>query len=193
MKKRLFLGTMLPITDAEHLADMRQAIEPTLLEWWNCELRWVRPDKLHITWLFIGDCDAEQEQAILKSMESMELHKTSLDYAALSLFGESGRSNAGVLLPKEISSTVKELGATLRKNLNQFCHKEEEHPFRPHLTLFRFPRDNKMDYQIQDGLDISKYIPLHQNINHITLIESHAGPDGIDYKTLADFNLKGND
>lgn len=191
MTKRLFIGTMLPIEDAEKIAEMRQSIEPKLQEWWDCELRWVRPDKLHITWLFLGNCDSSTEAKIAEQLPSILENQSKLDinYEDFTMFGSDGRPNAVVLLPRDLSAGVLDLGNKLREKLGNFCEKKEEYKFRPHLTLFRFPRDTKKDYRVEEGLDISKYVPMRQKIEKLSLIESHTGQDGVDYKIISEYSL----
>lgn len=191
MQKRLFIGTMLPVEDAEKIAEMRQSIEPKLLQWWDCELRWVRPDKLHITWLFLGNCDEASEKKIKEELPKLldQQSKLQITYEDFTMFGSKGRPNAVVLLPKQLDSAVLELGKRLRDSLDKYREKEDEHKFNPHLTLFRFPRDTKKDYRIEDGLDISKYVPLQQKIEKLSLIESHTGNDGVDYNIISEYAL----
>ena len=191
MIKRLFIGTMLPVEDAEKIAEMRQSIEPKLQEWWDCELRWVRPDKLHITWLFLGNCDEANQEKIKEALPKLldRQPRLQVTYEDFTMFGSKGRPNAVVLLPKQLDSAVLELGERLRDNLDRYCEKANEYKFNPHLTLFRFPRDTKKDYRVEDGLDISKYVPLQQRIEKLSLIESHTGNDGVDYRIISEYAL----
>lgn len=192
MAKRLFIGTMLPSPSQARVTELRQSIEGTLSNWWDCKLRWVRPDKLHITLLFLGDCDEEKEAKILSTLDSMAgtLPATYLDYEQFEIFYSHRRPNAAVLLPSKVSPELLSIGKALKSQLAEFGQKqEEEYDFRPHLTLFRFPRDTHKRYKVEGDLDLGAHLPLRQEINQFSLIESHTGSQSADYIQIKNYTL----
>ena len=194
MAKRLFIGTMLPAPSQQAVADLRQSIEGDLAARWNCKLRWVRPDKLHITLLFLGICEPEQEAEIRKILTRLapSLPQTQISYEEFEIFYSQKRPNAAVLLPAQVEEQLAEIGSKFRAELSQFCQKQDEtHAFRPHLTLFRFPADNKTRYTVDGKLNLDKWLPLEQEIKQFSLIESHTGSQGADYIIVEEFALGG--
>lgn len=183
---------MLKAEQAELLGKLKDQIEPLLTEWWHCKLRFVRPEKLHTTCLFLGDCDETEEADILSLMsdEIPKLKSCTLHYDRLSFFGSSARPNAMVLLPSHVPDEMKTIGRTVRTLLSGFCKNKENLEFRPHLTIFRFPKEHRRRYELKEPLNLTAYLPLVQEIKQISLIESHLGSQAADYEIIAEFKLR---
>lgn len=192
MSKRLFLGTLLSAEQSHTLLELKLELDPLLKNCWNdCQLRWVKPEKLHITWLFLGDCDLVKEVSVLEILKAKlsGISSLSLQYDQLEIFASKTRPVAGVLIPKTITNEVQELGTLLRMNLGQFCQKKADFSFRPHLTLFRFRSEQRSIILRQEQLDLSKYLPLKHDITNVSLIESHSGKRKDAYEQIAEFKL----
>lgn len=189
MAKRLFVGSLLEPAQAQLLSQLKQELSPIFEQWWNCKLRWVKAEKLHITWLFLGDTEAKLEAEILEKLKSQlaGLKPFELQYDQLEFFGKEPRPTAMVLTPSSPSEQVIELGNSLRKSIGHFCQSKADHVFRPHLTLLRFPRDEQQKFSLHKPLDLSAYLPLAQKIEHVSLIESHTGLTSQSYEIIKSF------
>ena len=192
MTKRLFIGTLLSPEQRRLLSDLKAELAPVFAQSWvNCKLRFVKPEKLHITWLFIGDCQDGIETVISKILASRlaGISPVSLQYEQLEIFGSKTRPRALVLSSGTAQAEIQELGTLIRKNLGHFCQKKEDLSFRPHLTLARFPHGYRQATALKPELDLIKYLPLKQDIACVSLIESHYGTQKDSYERLADFPL----
>lgn len=192
MPKRLFVGTLLTHEQADLLSRLRQELEPQLEKWWHCKLRWVKPEKLHTTWLFLGSTDEEAEKAVHQKLEELtpKFSSTELSYDCLKLFPHKSHPVALVLLPSEIPEGVHKISDELRKEIGKYCEKKEGRPFRPHLTLLRFPKDLKQKLLWEtEELNLSSYLPMTQKFTKLSLIESHLGQSKDGYEVLAEYNL----
>jgi len=199
MSRRLFIGSVLESNEQNDAAKLRQIWEPSFAkEWSGCHLRWVRPNKLHITWLFFGSCNEVQEVEIRARISELvatfqKSNKTDsqyyLSYSRLEIFGSSLRPTALVLTPLAVPDGLTHLAGRIRQELSQLCEKPQEHEFRPHLTLLRFPRDYHREVRVPDELKDSPLLPLKQNISELSLIESHLGSKNDTYMSLTSFRL----
>ncbi len=191
MSKRLFIGSLLNTDDSARLFAMKDELGPKFEAWWNCSLRWVKPEKLHLTWLFLGDCDSAKEKQIIDTLnaEMPAVQEMTLKYESLQFIGSEQRPNAMVLLPVEAPTEVKEFGKLLRDKLGTLCQNKEDLGFLPHVTMFRMPREHKGKYPIKEELDLSNYLPYTQAIKNVALIESHFGTGKSGYKVLAEHKL----
>ena len=191
MSKRLFVGTLLTHEQADLLSRLRDELEPQLSKWWHCKLRWVKPEKLHTTWLFMGNCDKHAEKNAANKLQELvkELHSTELHFDSLKVFPKSSHPVALVLLPTTIPEGVHQIFSAIKKELGQYCEKLEERTFSPHLTLLRFPKDLREKLACKDELDLSAYLPMTQKFNNLSLIESHLGQAKDGYEVLADYSL----
>jgi 2'-5' RNA ligase len=183
---------MLNAEDSKMLSSMKADLDPLFATWWNCQLRWVQPQKLHITWLFLGDCDEAQESAIRTTLEGRCPHLESgeIHYSKMDFIGPKNRPNAMVLHATKIPDQYTQFAASLRNELGKFCKRDEDLGFLPHITMFRLPRDHHGQIHIKEELNPSSYLPYIQTIDKISLIESHYGRGRSDYQELSTFKLK---
>lgn len=189
-QQRLFLGSYLAAAQSDILRNLPCLIDPILTEHYQCRLRYVSAEKLHITWIFFGLCDIGSEVRISKEIvySLAGMPSFSIEYTRLASFGASpDRPHALVLLPKEPHFKALALGRAARSSLGRFCQKQE-HEFRPHLTIARFPREIKVRRSLPE-IDLGGFLPLQQQVDRICLLESHFGPSGSDYRTIAEFRL----
>lgn len=220
--RRLFLGTFLTPEDQSRIVDGKRTLEPLLAQW-NCKLRWVKPEKLHMTWLFMGDCDLETENAIIATIEKMvacssptdiecasafsstdkgcapasspenkeELSsaKYTIDFDSFDFFPNQKRAKLMALLPTAVSPELMLRVKGLRKVLLPFCQKTESEDFNPHITIFRFPRDNRQRFVLPEGIDKTVFGSVQLSASQLCLIHSHFGSDGDDYRILREFEF----
>jgi 2'-5' RNA ligase len=192
MTKRLFIGSLLAEEQRQTLLDLRKELSCLLAQSWNnAALRWVRPDKLHITWLFLGDCDEAGERAVRAILREKlaGVLRLSLSYEKLEIFGPPGRPKALVLLSPHAGAPVQELSSLIRKNLGHFCQKKEDLSFRPHLTLCRFPYGYRQRTVMPELGELARFLPVVQEISCLSLIESHLGGSRDSYQPLEDYLL----
>lgn len=194
--KRLFIGTFLSETGRYQFQQLREDLEPVLAENWNCKLRWVRPEKLHMTWLFIGDCSHEQEEAIastlLKVTEELSLTETDsvISFEKLDFFPNKSKRSLMALLPTTIPTGFAEVASHLRKDLEKFCQKYEGLKLRPHITLFRFDRTDRNNYSFPQNFDKSRIAKIQLNVSKLSLVSSHLGSNKESYEELQVFEFK---
>src|SRR5271156_497063 len=91
---RLFLGTFLPSEMQAVLGEVAQ-LNKELDKSWQCNLRWVREEKLHLTWLFLGkveetrlpDLDSETLTLLKKRPKIKEI---TINYDSLQVWYSRG-------------------------------------------------------------------------------------------------------
>lgn len=209
---RLFIGTFLSQKDQQRLAGL-PAGNDHLQAQWERKPRWVRPAKLHVTWLFLGSVDQK-----LVSKVSSTLHKViyeykkiddergplSMDFTKPKVWPDSRKARVIVVESKPIPRKVESLARAIRTGMIPFYTEqtEQEHnqEFKPHVTLMRLdrrietPSEKLAFHRVETRVDVGainsldEVLPIHLNIENVCLVESHLNGD--DYKILDSVSLR---
>ncbi len=190
MKKRLFVGTFLTEADQQRLGALRQYDE-RLCETWKRKIRFVAAEKLHLTWLFLGNVEeesvAEIESRLSKIVQRHE-HLT-LNYERAAFWPNDKRPRSLVLVPPNVPPAVHSLASDIKTELREFLEKEDKHGYRPHVTLMRFGEGPRLRIQLPDWVPLERQLPLVHSIGQIDLIESHMGQAKQSYVSTRSFAL----
>jgi RNA 2',3'-cyclic 3'-phosphodiesterase len=149
---------------------------------------WVRPDRMHLTLLFLGDAAAAFEQRVRRALtEPIRIAPFDMTFEGLGLFPERGSPRVLWLGIRDGLDSLRRIEKALIDDL----HVERGHqgPFTPHLTLARF-----RDPVTRDALAGIARIPASagpSRIDRVTLYDSRRSPAGPAYVPLAEAPLTG--
>lgn len=142
---RLFLGSFLSQTQQNAYAQIRESNQD-LSDRWQCQVRWVGLDKLHMTWLFLGLVEESHVPKISQVISSL-LEKTlpqaplSLTYDRLEAWLVRGQPRHVVLTPSKPEEGFLALADKLRGALTAYVAPDSlaqaSRELKPHLTLMR--------------------------------------------------------
>lgn len=186
-KRRLFVGTFLPeaqrgalVPDAESAA--------RLAEEWGRKIRWVRPDKLHLTWVFLGDVeDAVRPEVEAKLSQLLEsVAPLQLTYSSMTLWPHARKAKTFVVVPGVVAPQLMQLAERLKSEMRPYADRLEI-KYRPHITLARMDPDaGRID--IPEWFPLRTTLPITHVIDRIDLIESHLHGSK-DYESIAHWKL----
>lgn len=198
-RRRLFVGTFLSAEQQELLGRLKGASERLAADW-GMRLRWVKPVKLHMTWIFLGSTEAGLIPDISGRLAAMvsEHGPMETSYDRVEFWPSARKPRQLVMIPSVVPEALRGLSDRIRTELAEFCEKPEDRPFRPHLTLLRFdhhdqsgrgkrPENRRLD--LPHWFDPADFLPLVHEIRQVSLIESHMGKGNDDYEVLEDFRL----
>jgi 2'-5' RNA ligase len=164
------------------------------------DIRWVRPESLHITLKFIGEKPAEAAEQIKTTLSAIEPDPVRLKIQGYGFFPTQKSPRVfwiGIEAGEQLSNLAKAVDdATAALGIPR-----EDHPFTPHLTLARAgsgaPRREKGDgpnrnfQRLQEKLSA---LPSPEfgtmTANEFFLFESELGRGGSRYTKIARFPLK---
>jgi 2'-5' RNA ligase len=185
---RLFVGTFLPENDRAALLVDAESDE-RLSALWNRKIRWVRPDKLHLTWLFLGKVDDAlvpelqlKVAEIFRDASPMDLH-----YSKPTLWPSARNARVFVLEPETVPDQLMQLAERCRKELKPYAEKIDL-KYRPHITLARMDSSSHKRIAVPDWFPPLKHLPLHHHIDRVDIIESHLTGNK-DYLSIAGMDL----
>jgi len=150
---------------------------------------WVRPEKLHLTLHFVGDCD-DDELRRLTELVGKCAAKTRLFDIAIEGTGVFPNSRRARILWLGIRDDGKHLNF-IQSNLEpQTGPSDNQKPFRPHLTIARI-KDARASREVVAKHLANTFEPVEFGVSEIVIYESTLTRDGSVYSVLSTYQLKG--
>ncbi len=127
------------------------------------DLKFVNPDNMHLTLLFLGENNAEEK---IKELKKIKFKPFKIKTEKISTFPEEGKIRLVWVTLKE----SKELMELQRKISKLFNIKKE---FKPHITLARIKRiDKKHRAELENKIKNMKLNNITINVNNFKLYSS---------------------
>jgi RNA 2',3'-cyclic 3'-phosphodiesterase len=168
---RLFIGLPIPPELAQALTRLTRAIELP-------KGRWIGPENLHLTLVFLG----EVAEPTLPRIEH-ELSEFHFAPFQLKLTGLNAFPRAGVLVAEvEPARPLLHLQAKVAASMAHCGFAQEDRPYQPHITLARFRgslRLSKNQHSLPTSLQSSF------SADTVNLYRSNLTPTGSHYEILA--------
>jgi len=187
---RLFVAVDLPGQVREELGRAQGELRRHDLS----DLRWVRPQGIHLTLKFLGETPAGRVAAITKALAGAigGRRRFHLALGALGTFG--GRRRPRVLwldITGDIER-VRELQAAVEEALVEVGFPPEERDFSPHLTLARVPQPGRPGTAERIAQALESVAPPRSefDVREVVLMRSTLQPGGAVYERLAAFPLE---
>jgi len=191
---RLFIGTFVAQADQQKVAELHR-LNSQLDEIWKRKVRWVKPEKLHMTWIFLGSVTNDLVQPVSDMLANLiakelgteqERRPMTIAFDKCEVWPDTRKPRQIVLRPTVVDERILNLARTLRTGLLEFyfdqSEKEEGRSFRPHVTLLRverrqepqrFTRPTATRISDIEGLEVA--LPIVLSLDKIALVESHMG------------------
>jgi len=176
---RLFIAIEIP-------ENIRTAFASLLKEFRTLapQLKWVRPENLHVTLKFLGETDSAKLgalQNVLPDVRSTE--PVSLEFRNLGFFPNEQRPRV-LWAGMDASANLKALAADIDQATHRLGFPLEERPFTPHLTLARISMPGIPPKLLQAISEKSGQRFGSLRTREFHLIESKLKPTGAEYTTL---------
>lgn len=183
---RTFVAIELPERVKSAISELQQELKKS-----RADIRWVKPDNIHLTLKFLGDTD---EKIIGNIVETVK--------EACSVYGrfDLGTKGVGVFpdmrAPRVLwvgisdNATLTGLQKSIEDELAALGFSPEKRRFRPHLTLGRFKSSFGKE-GLYDKIEEHKNLNLGSiEVKSIFLIKSELTPYGAEYTKIAGIDLK---
>ncbi|HXR32759.1 MAG TPA: RNA 2',3'-cyclic phosphodiesterase [Verrucomicrobiae bacterium] len=151
------------------------------------QVKWVRPENMHITLKFLGETDSSKLKAVQAALSAIRSSEAAtFHFRGLGFFPNEKRAKvfwAGM----EASPNLPALAAEIDRAMHKIGFPLEDRPFTPHLTLARLQPPGlslKLAAVAQESAS--------RDLGSLTtrefhLIESRLKPGGAEYTTLQSF------
>lgn len=155
------------------------------------DVKWVRPEAIHLTLKFLGNVDRDLIPEIERSLRPVFQGQTSFELAVRSAGAFPSASAprvvwAGLADPKD---ALPSLAAAVEDALEPLGFPKEKRPFKPHLTLGR-AKSPKRSPQLAQAITRNRDLkgPSFQ-ADHAILFQSVLKPGGAEYVPLVRFQF----
>jgi 2'-5' RNA ligase len=187
MSIRSFLAFELPTEIKDHVRRISEDLKKSKLD-----VRWVKPDNIHLTVVFLGGIREGDISGIAREVERVcsGFHPFDFSLKGLGLFPDRKRPRilwAGYEGDVERITSLRDV---LHECLIPFEIKEENRPFKPHLTLGRFRNPGRVDTKLDEILVRHEGLssPTFQ-ASELVLFKSDLKPQGPEYTKLDSWEL----
>lgn len=152
------------------------------------EARWLPPDKLHLTLVFLGLSDAAAVTEVTAAIERVAATHECYEAATGDGGGRVHDHRDGVCWLRLVDGgrETSQLALDLDEGLGTATY-DADHPPHPHLTLAR----GVDKATLEDVRLTSRGLDLRWTADRIVLFRSHTDPRGSRYEELASFPLRG--
>jgi 2'-5' RNA ligase len=151
-------------------------------------LRWVRPEHMHLTLVFLGEvADADVAAATEAMAGELNLAPFTVVFGGLGTFPPDRPPRVLWIGVAQGGRETIELERVVRKRLADAGLSVDNRPYHPHLTLARWRESRGADRRIvAGGPPVVASVPVRA----ATLYESRLGPDGPTYVPRAGLVLR---
>lgn len=182
MSIRAFLAFELPPAIKEQVRHVSEELKRSKMD-----VRWVRPENIHLTVVFLGNVREGDISAMAREIEhvSCGFHPFEICLKGIGIFPDRRRPRVlwvGYDGDIERMATLREV---LYERLMPFEIKEEKRQFKPHLTLGRFRNPGRRRTLLDD------VIKQHEGLSspsfkagELVLFKSELRPQGPEYTKL---------
>ncbi len=176
---RAFIAIELPKEVKDYLSDIQKRLTPA-----GADVKWVKPDNIHLTLKFLGEISPEALDQTIQSLELIGANKKAF-YFNLSAVGVFPKIES----PKVVWIGINK-GSTEIREIAKDLGKAD---LSPHITLGRI----KSKKDLERLVDILKVFEVNPQkalqefpVNKITVFKSTLLPDGPIYEVIKEVNLK---
>ena len=185
---RSFLAIEIPRTILKKIEEVQDDLKSS-----RADVRWVNPEKIHLTLKFFGNIDESRIDPIVKSIErpTQTISPFSLKVRGVGAFPHLKNPRViwmGLVDGKEVLVSFQK---QLEKELEKIGFEPEERAFHPHLTLGRMKSSKGRE-------ELAGRMERHQEeefgdfqVERIVLFKSDLKPTGPIYTPLREIKLGG--
>lgn len=191
-KIRLFTAIAIPPDTLAQAAQIQEKLKKGSV-FTGAHPKWVRPESIHVTLVFLGWQDPSRVEDVVRVMDDVAPHVAAFELSMGSVHLFPDEKNPKVIsigLGRQVDM-VKEIQQRLTQGLRSAGFETEDRAFRPHVTLARISS--------RKGLaGLKSIVKGHQNatagrfaVDRITLFQSVLSGDGAQYTVLHESALSG--
>jgi 2'-5' RNA ligase len=185
---RLFVAIDLDAAARQAVADEQRRVARAV-EGSDAVLKWVPPERLHLTLVFLGEvADVKMPALTTVFAGALDVEPFAVGLAGLGVFPPRGAPKALWIGVGDGAQAVAALQRRAADLTRQSGIAVEERPFRPHLTLARWRTSRSTDARRALGADRRADI-ARVEVDHITLYHSQLASAGPTYTALARVTL----
>jgi len=153
----------------------------------EADVRWVRPEGMHLTLKFIGEVRPEKLEPIRQALAGITAEApVQLGFRGLGYFPNSRRPRV-LWIGVEASANLVPLAAQVEAALTALGIAAEKRAYAPHLTLGRFRSEKQLARLQEEIASLSSKDFGSFETHALALFQSKLSPHGAEYTRLDEF------
>ena len=158
----------------------------------NADIRWVKPDNIHLTLKFLGEVKEDRIDGIVKGIRDVcgRYGRLRLEVCGLGVF-PNRRSPRVLWVDVTGDGMLAGLQRDIEKAMALEGFKKEKRGYTPHLTMGRFRSLREKDHLFERIDQLSDNSLGFMDVKSVALMRSDLGPAGAEYTRIAELPLSG--
>lgn len=186
---RTFIAIELPKQIKDVLADLQAHLKQS-----NADVKWVKPENIHLTLKFLGEIDEDKLVKITEIIERIASQKKQfqIKLSRLGAFPKKGFPRVLWVSVDKGDEETKAIVKELEENIERLGIPKEERPFSSHITIGRIRsplNKDKLLKALNESEDYFAAESIEFDVTGITLFKSALGPGGPVYEALKEVNM----
>ena len=184
---RTFIAIELEPSLQETLGKIQQHLKKT-----GADVKWVKPQHIHVTLKFLGEITPEQVEKVKSVMQTTlgKFQSFPLDITHLGAFPKMENPHIIWVGTNPDQHAVVDMAFFLEKRLNEEGFPKEERDFAPHITLGRLKHSINRFALTKALKEYAIPQPLRQFVGEVKLFKSTLTPSGPIYEAMETVHLK---
>jgi 2'-5' RNA ligase len=186
---RCFVALPVPIHISQALSDLQRRLRSELD---SRALRWVNPEQIHLTMLFLGEVQHsrvdEMRSALKKACRDLE--PIELEAHEIGCFPNARKPKVLWTGLHGDVQALQALQSRIARELQPFVERPDTKSFHPHLTLARVKFEDKvLPSRLASVMNSHQMEPIPWTVREVLLMESVLRPEGPLYSVLQSLEL----
>lgn len=185
---RLFVAVDIDAASRAAIAALQRTTRDTDRDRQRGTLRWVKPEHLHLTLVFLGNVDDAYAPAVIEAYaQPVPTAPFDLVFRGLGAFPQRGAPRALWVGVDEGANEVVAVQQVMAERAQGLRIPIDARPFSPHLTLARWKESRPSDRRLLDNADDKPIARVP--VSRATLYQSRLSSAGPTYTALAHATL----
>ncbi len=185
---RTFIAVAVDTFTHDRLVGLQERLAET-----GVPVKWVEPQNLHITLLFLGEVDAREMPAVCQAVEQgcRGVAPFAMTLAGTGAFPTPRRPRTLIVHVTEGAGELIALHDALERPLMDLgCYRREERAYRPHLTLGRVKGQAAAEPLAAAVKQFERWQGGQTQVREVLVMSSELRPEGPEYTVLCRAPLK---
>ena len=158
----------------------------------NNDVKWVKPENIHITLKFLGDVKQEQINSVKGALAifTQNMRPFEVELSRLGAFPNIDRPRTLWVSLNDSKQRLSRIAVSLEKALDKIGFQGDQKSFSPHITIGRIRSSKNIDALSQSASNYQISENCTQTISKIILFQSTLCSEGPIYKSLYQIKLK---
>ena len=186
---RTFVAVPLDTFTHDRLVGLQERLAET-----GVPVKWVEPQNMHITLLFLGEVDAREVPDVCRQVETVcrRFPAFAMTLAGTGAFPNARRPRTLIVPVTEGMEAMRALHDALEAPLLELgCYRREDRTYKPHLTLGRVKGQAAAEPLVAAVKQFERWQGGQTQVREVLVLSSELRPQGPEYTLLCRARLKG--